>query len=130
MPARKLPFKEFKWTPEMAYAVGLLTTDGSLSKDGRHVAFRSSDKQQTENFKKCLKISNSISKTYADQCKDRPSYLIQFGNIQLYNWFLSIGLFPAKTYTIGKIKIPDEYFRDFLRGHIDGDGSIWTYQDK
>ena len=56
--------------------------------------------------------------------------MIQFGNIQLYNWLLSIGLHPNKTYDIGKIKIPDEYFPDFLRGHLDGDGSIWTYIDR
>jgi hypothetical protein len=42
---------------------------------------------------------------------------------------LKIGLFPAKTYTIGELKIPDEYFSDFLRGHLDGDGSVYTYQD-
>lgn len=28
----------FRWSPEMAYAIGLLTTDGNLSKDGRHTA--------------------------------------------------------------------------------------------
>ena len=42
---------------------------------------------------------------------------------------LNIGLFPNKSRSIGKIIIPDKYFRDFLRGHLDGDGSITTYQD-
>jgi hypothetical protein len=27
------------------------------------------------------------------------------------------------------LNIPDLYFRDFLRGHLDGDGSIITYKD-
>ncbi|MCX6791258.1 MAG: hypothetical protein NTV62_03670 [Candidatus Gribaldobacteria bacterium] len=75
-------------------------------------------------------LSNLISTTYNNGWSQKPSYSIQFGDIQLYNWLLTIGLFSAKTYTIGELKIPDKYFRDFLRGHIDGDGSIWTYQDK
>ncbi|MDD5750506.1 MAG: hypothetical protein PHU56_02550 [Candidatus Pacebacteria bacterium] len=130
MPAHKLPFKEFGWTPEMAYAVGLLTTDGNLSKNGRSIAMRSSDIQQLEAFRSCLGIQNKISQTYNNGWAKKPSYVIQFGSIQLYNWLLTIGLFPAKTYTIGEMKIPDEYFRDFLRGHLDGDGCISTYIDK
>ena len=35
-----------KWTSELAYAVGLLTTDGSLSKDGRHIDLTSKDVEQ------------------------------------------------------------------------------------
>jgi hypothetical protein len=36
---------------------------------------------------------------------------------------------PNKTKTIAKLKIPNKYFPDFLRGHIDGDGCIRTFQD-
>lgn len=36
--------KPITWSPEIAYAVGLLTTDGSLSIDGRHIDFTSKDK--------------------------------------------------------------------------------------
>jgi hypothetical protein len=45
MPQHKLPEKNFNWTPELAYTIGLLTTDGNLSKDGRHITIRSSDIQ-------------------------------------------------------------------------------------
>jgi len=55
---------------------------------------------------------------------------LQFSKVQFYNWLISIGVTPAKTYTVGPIKIPDKFFRDFLRGHLDGDGSIYTYLDK
>ncbi len=36
---------------------------------------------------------------------------------------------PNKTHTIGRISVPDQYFRDFLRGHLDGDGTVLTYID-
>lgn len=118
--------KSFQWTPNLAYIVGLLTTDGCLSNDRRHIIMRSSDIQLLETFKKCLKINNKIGIT---QNSNIRSYRVQYGDVQFYNWLLSIGLYPAKTYTLGKIFIPSRYLRDFLRGHLDGDGSIITYQD-
>ena len=129
MPKPKLPYKEFEWTPNIAYVIGLITTDGCLSTDGRHIIMRSSDIQLLETFRKCLNLSNRICQTFHDGWAKKPAYKIQFGNVQFYNWLLKIGLFPAKTYTIGEIKIPDKYFFDFLRGHLDGDGSVWTYTD-
>ena len=36
---------------------------------------------------------------------------------------------PRKSKIIGEIKIPNEYFFDFLRGSFDGDGSTYSYFD-
>lgn len=130
MPKPKLPDKNFEWTPELAYAIGLITTDGNLSKDGYHMTMRSSDFRLLKTFKKCLNLSNKIAHSGNERWGKKPSYRVQFGNVQFYRWLLKIGLSPAKTYTISKLKIPDGYFRDFLRGHLDGDGSISTYIDR
>jgi len=129
MPQRKLPDKNFTWTPRLAYVVGLLTTDGNLSKDGRHITMRSSDIQLLNTFKKCLKLKGKIVQSKNDTLAQKPCYRIQFSNIQFFKWLLKIGLFPNKTYTIKSLDIPDQYFRDFLRGHLDGDGSITIYKD-
>jgi len=56
MSKSKLPDKNFEWTPKLAYVVGLLVTDGNLSKDGRHITMRSSDRQLLDTFKDCLNI--------------------------------------------------------------------------
>jgi len=45
---------EFKWSNNLAYAVGLLATDGCLSKDGRHIDLTSKDIEQLENFMLCV----------------------------------------------------------------------------
>lgn len=127
---RKLPEKDYQWSVELAYAVGLITTDGNLSKDGRHIAFRSSDIEQVNNFRKCLKLSNKIGTPKISGYSKRVCYHLQFGSVQLYRWLLKVGLFPAKTYSIGRLEIPDQFFRDFLRGHLDGDGSIVSYLDE
>lgn len=130
MPKAKLPDKDFEWTPGLAYVIGLLTTDGNLSKDGRHITMRSSDTQLLKTFKKCLGLTTKIAQSKNDGWAKKPSYRVQFSNAQFYRWLLKIGLFPNKTYTISKLKIPDKYFPDFLRGHLDGDGSVWTYEDQ
>lgn len=119
-----------KWNPSLAYIIGLLATDGNLSKDGRHITMRSSDKDLLETFKGCLELKDKIAQSVNDGYAKKPSFRIQFSNAKFYHWLHRIGLFPAKTYTLGRIKIPNKYFRDFLRGHLDGDGSIVTYIDK
>lgn len=126
----KSALERIVWTPDIAYIVGLLVTDGNLSKDGRHIIMKSSDQDLLVTFKKSLSLKNIIAVSKNNGFAKKTHYRIQFGNILFYQWLLSIGLFPNKTYTIGKILIPNQYFRDFLRGHLDGDGTILTYQDK
>jgi len=129
MPAQKLPDKNFIWAPDLAYAVGLITTDGSLSKDKRHIIFTSSDIDLLKTFKRCLKLKIRITKNHPSLITKKQSLRVQFSNVQLYNWLIKIGLCPNKTLRLGKILIPDKFFPDFVRGHLDGDGSIITYVD-
>lgn len=117
------------WTPELAYAVGLITTDGNLSKDGRHIDFTSKDIDQIQTFLRVLNLKTKIG-LKSSGTSDKKYFRTQFGNTQFYKFLLSIGLTPAKSKTLGELKIPDKYFSDFLRGHLDGDGSILTYQDQ
>lgn len=119
----------FQWSSDMAYAVGLLTTDGSLSIDGRHIELTSKDLEQLENFKRCLGITAKIA--YKKSGSSRNTCMrIQFGDVIFYKFLLRIGLKPAKTKTLQKIKIPKKYFFDFLRGCFDGDGTFYSYWDK
>ena len=121
--------KEIVWSSDMAYAVGLITTDGSLSADGRHFDFTSNDRDLIETFKKCLNIRNKISTKRSGYTHKLSSLHIQFGNVTLYRWLVELGLMPNKSKRLGKLKIPDKFFFDFLRGHLDGDGSIKRYFD-
>ena len=115
---------KIEWSPDFAYAIGLITTDGCLSKDGRHIDLTSKDKEMIENFKKCLGINNKIGRKTRGGSMDKKYYRVQFGDVVFYRFLLSIGLKPAKSKTIGAIKVPPEYFCDFLRGCLDGDGNI------
>ena len=130
MPYRRLPTINFSWTSELAYTVGLITTDGSLSKDKRHITFTSADLNLLKTFKKCLKLKVGITKNPLGFSTNKQCYRIQFGNVRFYDWLVKIGLCPNKTFELTTISVPDNFFPDFIRGHLDGDGSIITYIDR
>jgi len=116
-----------KWSANLAYAIGLIATDGCLSSNRLLIDLTSKDKEQLLNFCKCVgvnfKIGNKWNKK-GDEC-----LRIQFKNRYFYDFLLSIGLTPRKSLTMGKLKIPNKHFYDFLRGSFDGDGSFYSYWD-
>ena len=93
-----------KWSANFAYAIGLIATDGCLSKDGRHVEVTSKDKEQLLNFCEALKIDIKI--TYKFSGAGEKCGRIQFGDVLFYQFLFSIGLTSAKSKTIPKLKIP------------------------
>lgn len=116
-----------RWSSNFAYAIGLFTADGCLSKDGRHLDFTSADRAQVATFRRCLGINTKISEKFSGA--GNLSYHTQFGDVLFYKFLLSIGLMPSKSKTISQIAIPRPYFRDFLRGLFDGDGCSYSYYD-
>ncbi len=122
--------REVRWSSELAYAVGLMASDGCLSSDGRHLLFVSKDIEQIRNLKKCLGLK-------AKGENHRPGrkrgvgicYRIQWSDVILYSFLSDVGLTPHKSRTLGPLNIPDAYFFDFLRGSFDGDGSFYSYYD-
>jgi len=128
MPANKKT-GTISWTTNLAYAVGLIATDGNLSKDGRHLDFTSNDISLIKTFKKCLGLKNKISKKRSGYTGRLSCHHVQFGDVVLYRWLCLIGLMPNKSKLLRKLNIPDTFFFDFLRGHLDGDGSIRKYHD-
>lgn len=124
---RRLSKVKIEWSSKMAYVVGLLATDGCLSIDGRHIDFTSKDLEIVEIFKDYLNLNNKIGKKSRGSEKEKKYFRIQFGDKNFYEFLLSIGISPRKSKTIGFLKIPNSYFSDFLRGCIDGDGSIGIF---
>jgi hypothetical protein len=122
------PKADIIWSPEIAYATGLIASDGCLYKDGRHIDLTSKDIEQLGNFMRCIGREIPVTlkqSTYANG----PTPRVQFSDVTLYNFFVRIGITPNKSHTIGILDIPDEYFFDFLRGSFDGDGTFYSYID-
>ena len=120
-----------RWSPQLAYAIGLLASDGCMSYPSNLVDLTSRDVEQLENYKKCLGISVMIgTKPGGNAYKGKKYSRVQFKNVMFYNFLTSVGLTPRKSKTIGALKIPTELFWDFLRGSFDGDGTSYSYWDK
>jgi hypothetical protein len=113
--------------PNLWYLVGLITSDGNLSKDGRHIDITSKDSGFLETLVEKFKISNKVC--VKNKGTNKEAKRIQIANKNFYDFLVSIGLMPNKSLIISEIKIPKIYFVDFLRGLIDGDGCIrsWTH---
>ncbi len=102
------------------YLVGLITSDGCLSSDGRHIDITSKDYEFLESIKEHFCFTNKICNKYNGI--GQLSYHFQLGNCKLYDFLSSIGLSSHKSLTIKAVNVPENYFCDFLRGLIDGEG--------
>ena len=116
-----------RWSPNLAYAVGLIATDGNLSGDGRHLSLTSIDRDLLETLRTCLHLGAAIRPHRGGH--GSRGLRVQWGDRYFYEWLVGIGLTPAKSLTLRPLAVPDSVFADFLRGCIDGDGSVVVYAD-
>lgn len=119
---------ELKWSSDFAYAIGLIVSDGNVSRDGRTITFASKDIDQIENFLKALKIKNPI-RAVTGGLKNK-THSTQFSDMYFWNFLNHIGIHPNKSRTIGCVAIHKDFMSDFVRGVFDGDGSFYYYWDK
>jgi len=118
-----------KWSNNMAYLLGYLIADGSVSK-GKYGSYRlhlvTCDKDIMD-F-----IRNEIGSTYAVtvQAPKKSTHNICYRSSiacdEMIMDLMSLGVVPNKTTNPILPEIPSEYLPDFIRGFFDGDGSV-TY---
>lgn len=115
---------------ELWYIVGFITTDGNLSPDGRHISITSKDRPMLFKIRRALHLNNRIGRKASGSNSEKIYSVLQFGDVKFYQYLLKIGLMQRKSLILGKLKIPQKYFIDFLRGVIDGDGCIehWIHR--
>ena len=121
---RRAPLASLEWTPTLAYAVGLLATDGCQT-DGRHLAFPSADRELVEILLRCLGKTNKIATVLTK--RGGVVYRTQIGDVRLCRWLLTIGVTPRKSLTLGSLNVPDDLILECARGLLDGDGDITNF---
>jgi hypothetical protein len=109
------------WTPVLAYAIGLIATDGNLSPNHKTTNLVSADRDLLEVFKRCIPRAGRIGRHGPN------AWHVTVSSVDFYRWLQAIGLTPAKSLTLGGIDAPDAVFTDLARGLMDGDGSIENY---
>jgi len=105
------------------YILGAFITDGCIYKNGiSYVSQLSSKDDDWLN-----EIKNKLGTNLKIHKFKNHYYGIRIFDLNISKWFINHGCQPNKTYSVSLPEIPDQYLADFIRGCIDGDGSIGTY---
>lgn len=124
----KLPQKFFDinenffaaWSPEMAYVLGLIITDGCISKGGG-ISLCINDRELLERVKCVLGSKHKIIPSK----RQKGLYSFYFAREKLVKDLERFGVVPRKSLIVKFPKVPQEYLPDFIRGVFDGDGSVF-----
>jgi transcriptional regulator with XRE-family HTH domain len=121
------------WSPEMAYVLGVIYTDGNLNHQGGtcNINRVTLSQKDPELLIKTLALMDCDAKIHYR--KERISGRIKAGalhwfsiaNDKIYNDLVMLGLTPRKSLTLTFPEIPNQYVRHFIRGCWDGDGSVY-----
>lgn len=111
-------------TEEKAYWLGFLYADGAVGKNTNIVelSLKSSDISHLEKYKKSLQF-NEDKHIYCDNVRCRISH----SSKKLKNDLINLGCFPQKSLILAfptDNQVPSILIHHFVRGYIDGDGSV------
>jgi hypothetical protein len=112
------------WTPEMAYVLGLWWTDGCMrikSNTGAHeIEIASNDRDHLELVAQVIGGKYFLRKVSVQS----NTYVISFCSKEMYQDIQAHGGTPRKSRTIGFPYVPPELLPHFVRGVVDGDGTL------
>ena len=119
-------------SPNKAYILGLLFTDGCVDKKSKgqgriRLQLQAQDKDILNKIKDELQIDTElILDPRGKQC-----YSLEFVDNQIFEDLSKYNIIPNKTYDVSHLpsNIPQQFLKDYIRGLIDGDGCITTSQD-
>ena len=117
-----------KFTPEMAYWLGMMASDGWLINGrGFGLAAKIADKEHIIKFKEFLSYSGEV-RDRDTKCRGKiyPSSHLLVYNKNLYDRLYSLGLREGKSnLDIDYLNyVPNKFKIYFIIGYLDGDGSI------
>lgn len=121
-------FKE--WNEDSAYLIGFICADGCIHKRKDReksliLTITSKDRDHLKKINQVLKSSYSISRK--NNGSGGFAFHLAITNYRFCQSIIDKGILPRKTLTMGPIEVPKKYFRDFIRGFFDADGSVYIY---
>ena len=122
-PANSVPFFRV-WTPEMAYVLGYWWADGCMylkpSTTAHEVRLASNDLQHLEAVAQVVGAKYDLRRVAATA----NTYVVSFCSKEMFRDLEVLGGTPHKSRTIGFPPVPSEMLPHFVRGVIDGDGTL------
>lgn len=113
-------------SPELAYVVGLIASDGNLQKQNNCMLLVSTEREIIDNCAALVNLTEPHVIVWDQGFPRKTAYILQLCDYEFRAFLEARGLTPNKAMTIGALDIPDEVFADFLRGELDGDGGWYV----
>ena len=115
-------------TPEKAYILGVLFSDGSMQyKKKKYIVKIGWKEADVSTLRKIRDMISPGRKLFFEK-KRKPEhsnmYILAVTNKNLCEQLIPHGLFPNKVYTLRRPNIPKHLIPHFIRGYFDGDGSV------
>jgi len=118
-------------TPDKAYWLGVMYSDGYISKTNNYtnyfgLSISTKDREWLIKFKNFLNYNGNIHDYFTGKSSYKPNTpysRIRIGNNKIVSDLEKYGVMEHKTKKINNIPNID-FIDDFIRGYIDGDGSL------
>lgn len=124
---RKLKYNENilkENSSESNYFLGWIATDGYIDEKNNRVRIELCDIEPLEIIKRIIGYSGDIKLSTMRKTSKKQPYRLSISNKELVKDFVNLGIKQKKSRTIELPKIDDQNFYHFLRGVIEGDGSV------
>lgn len=108
---------------DAAYWLGYISSDGNISlNNGYKFSVGSIDRDQIENLKTTLEYTGSLA---TRRLNNKDFYVLNTSNKNFVNNLINKGVVPKKTFKLAYPWFINKHLiRHYLRGYLDGDGSI------
>lgn len=113
-----------EWSEPLAYWLGLIATDGwvSIQNNSVRVELQEKDREVLDYLHSWFGLKNKLSSRVRD---NKKSIGMNIAGNEIINFVTAIGMpLKNKSHTLAELYIPETVFMHFLRGAIDGDGSV------
>lgn len=117
-------------TDEKAYWLGFLYADGFIAA-GNYVGLTlaSADKNHIEKFRKAIQSTHPIHVYQTTGYSNTEYARLTFASQEMVRDLEKLGCIQHKTFLLKfptEQQVPRQFLKDFVRGYLDGDGSITT----
>jgi lambda repressor-like predicted transcriptional regulator/Mor family transcriptional regulator len=115
---------------EKAYWLGFIAADGNVREDRLAISLAPIDQEHLYRLKYSLKSTHPVSE-YTSYSKyherDTTTAVLNIGSAKLARGLAAHGVHPRKTLTVAwPTHLEEHLLRHYLRGIVDGDGSLWA----
>ncbi len=109
-----------QWSAEMAYVLGYVAADGCVRPERNTLSFKSIDYELLEAVRSMMASNHNITPPASYE----NTYHLDIYSKKIVESLIRLGIGPRKSLVVDLPAMPDEYFWDYLRGEIDGDGHV------